>query len=210
MSAPRKGCGRTIVAITALLLAAVAFFFYRIESGPGRVAGQVSRTFAEVAGVQPRITVNERVYFEQTTSVLELAVVSRETRVEREIEHRWLGSKKRLKLCGVYEVRAGFDLTQPFDVKVEAKRIRAKLPAPRILSIDQRDLEILVHENGIWNRIKPTELESELKALPILARQKASEAGLQKEALAMFRTRLRERFAPDYEVDFINPRGPLD
>jgi hypothetical protein len=201
MSTSRRGCGFAIVIIVALLLGTGAFIFYRIETWPSRTADAVRRSFAEVAGLQPKVTVQDRVFFEQTTSVLELAVVSRETQVEREVEHQWLGSKKRIKLRGVYTVRAGFDLTQPFHVDVEGRRIRAELPPPKILSVDQKDVEILAYNNGLWNRIDPKELESELRALPILARQKASEAGLQKEALELFHARLRERFAPDYDVE---------
>jgi hypothetical protein len=100
--------------------------------------------------------------------------------VEREVETQWLGSKKRIKLRGVYTVRAGFDLTQPFAVQVDGKRVRTELPPARILSVDQKDIEILAYENGLWNRIATTELESELRGLPIMARQKASEAGCRK------------------------------
>jgi hypothetical protein len=189
--------------IAALL---VVFVFYRIETWPGRTAREVSRAFAEVAHLQPRITVRDRVYFEQTTSVLELAVVSRETQVEREMEHEWLGSKKRIKLRGVYEVKAGFDLTQPFTVRVDDRTISTALPPPRILSVDQKEIEVLVFENGIWNRIRPEDVESEVRALPIVARQKAGETGIQKEALQLFEKRLREKFVPQYEIDFkVNP-----
>jgi hypothetical protein len=196
---------------TAVLLALIAallvvFVFYRIETWPGRTAREVSRAFAEVAHLQPRITVRDRVYFEQTTSVLELAVVSRETQVEREMEHEWLGSKKRIKLRGVYEVKAGFDLTQPFTVRVDDRTISTALPPPRILSVDQNEFEVLVFENGIWNRIRPEDVESEVRALPIVARQKAGETGIQKEALQLFEKRLREKFVPQYEIDFkVNP-----
>jgi hypothetical protein len=196
---------------TAVLLALIAallvvFVFYRIETWPGRTAREVSRAFAEVAHLQPRITVRDRVYFEQTTSVLELAVVSRETQVEREMEHEWLGSKKRIKLRGVYEVKAGFDLTQPFTVRVDDRTISTALPPPRILSVDQKEIEVLVFENGIWNRIRPEDVESEVRALPIVARQKAGETGIQKEALQLFEKRLREKFVPQYEIDFkVNP-----
>ena len=41
------------------------------------------------------------------------------------------------------------------------------------------------------------------------ARQKAGEAGLQKEALDAFAARLRDKFAPDYEVE-IQLATPLD
>jgi len=192
----------TIVLLALIAALFAAFLFYRIETWPARTALNVSRAFAEVAHLQPRITVRDRVFFEQTTSVLELAVVSRETQVEREMEHEWLGSKKRIKLRGVYHVKAGFDLTQPFSVRVDDRTISTTLPPPRILSVDQQDIEVLAFENGIWNRIRAEDLEGEIRSLPILARQKAGETGIQQEALTLFEKRLREKFAPQYEIDF--------
>jgi len=192
----------TIVLLALIAALFAAFLFYRIETWPARTALNVSRAFAEVAHLQPRITVHDRVFFEQTTSVLELAVVSRETQVEREMEHEWLGSKKRIKLRGVYHVKAGFDLTQPFSVRVDDRTISTTLPPPRILSVDQQDIEVLAFENGIWNRIRAEDLEGEIRSLPILARQKAGETGIQQEALTLFEKRLREKFAPQYEIDF--------
>jgi hypothetical protein len=209
-----NGLGRlnwkaTIVLLALIVALFAAFIFYRVETWPARTARDVSRAFAEVAHLQPRITVRDRVFFEQTTSVLELAVVSRETQVEREVEHEWLGSKKKIKLRGVYHVKAGFDLTQPFSVRIDERTISTTLPPPRILSVDQQDIEVLVFENGIWNRIRAEDLEAEIRALPILARQKAAETGIQKEALSLFEKRLREKFTPQYEIDFrLNPGAP--
>jgi hypothetical protein len=90
----------------------------------------------------------------------------------------------------------GFDLTQPFSVRLDDRRISAELPPAKILAIDPRDVEVLAFENGLWNKISPTELESELRSLPDLARRKALETGLTKEALDIFSKRLRDQLGP--------------
>ncbi len=198
-----------LVLIVAILAGLSAWIFHRIETWPERTAAQVSKAFAELGHLQPKITIRDRVFFEQTKSVLELVVVSRETQVEREMEHEWLGSRKRIRLRGTYQVRAGFDLTQPFLVRVDGRRIETRMPSPKILSVDSKDIEVTVFENGLWNKISPAELESELRALPVLARQKAGEAGLQKEAFDAFAARVRDKFAPEYEVE-IKVATPLD
>ena len=198
-----------LVLIVAIVAGVGAWIFYRIETWPERTATRVSKAFAELGHLQPKITIRDRVFFEQTKSVLELAVVSRETQVEREFEHEWLGSTKRMRLRGTYQIRAGFDLTQPFSVKVDGRGIQTILPPPRILSVDSKDIEVTVFENGLWNKISPAELENELRALPLLARQKAGEAGLQKEAFDAFAARVRDKFAPDYQVE-IRIASPLD
>ena len=198
-----------LVIIVAIIAGVTAWIFHRIETWPERTAMRVSKAFAELGHLQPRITIKDRVFFEQTKSVLELAVVSRETQVEREMEHEWLGSKKKMRLRGTYLVKAGFDLTQPFSVRVDGSRIETKLPPPQILSVDTKDIEVTVFENGLWNKISPAELENELRALPVLARQKAGESGLQKEAFDAFTARVRDKFAPEYQVD-VKVAQPLD
>lgn len=189
-----------LIAILALL-AGGAWTFYRVETWPQRTAREVTRAFAEIAQIQPKITVHDHVIFEQTSPVLELAVVTRETYVEREMEHEWLGSKKRIRLRGTYSVRAGFDLTQSFSVKIDDRRISTELPPPKILAIDPLRTEVLAFENGFWNKISPTELEAELEALPALARRKAAESGLLKEATETFSARLRDQLGAHYELD---------
>lgn len=198
-----------LVAIVAIIAGLSAWIFYRIETWPERTATRVSKAFAELGHLQPRITIKDRVFFEQTKSVLELAVVSRETQVEHEMEHEWLGSKKRIRLRGTYQIKAGFDLTQPFSVRVEGSRIETRMPPPRILSVDSKDIEVTVFENGLWNKISPAELENELRTLPNLARQRAGEAGLQKEAFDAFTARVRDKFAPEYQVE-VKVAQPLD
>ena len=211
-SAPPKSRLSWKLVLLIIVLAAIgtgAWIYYRLETWPQRTAREVSRAFADIAGIQPKVTVHDRVFFEQTSSVLELAVVTRETMVEREMEHDWLGSKKRIKLRATYSVRAGFDLTQPLSVRLDRHRISAELPPPKILAIDPRDVEVLAFENGLWNKITPTDIEGELRALPDLARRKAAESGLMKEALDTFTKRLHDQLGSDYDLD-VRTSQPLD
>ena len=75
--------------------------------------------------------------------------------------------------------------------------------------MDSTDIEVSIFENGLWNKISPADLEGELRALPLLARQKAGEAGLQKEAFEALTTRIRDKFAPEYQVE-VKVATPLD
>jgi Protein of unknown function (DUF4230) len=204
-----RGLSWKLLILLVVIVAAAfgAWIFYRLETWPQRTTQEVLRAFREVAQIQPRITVHDRVFFEQTSPVLELAVVTRETTVEREMEHEWFGSKKRIKLRGSYNVRAGFDLTEPFSVRIDGAHISAQLPAPKILAIDPREVEVLVLENGLWNKIGPAELETELRALPAVARHKAFETGLTREALDIFTKRLRDQLGSSYELD-VHAAGP--
>jgi len=203
------------IALILLFLALLAaFVFYRLETWPGRTFGQsvtelerlgrkARDTFVELARLQPRVTVNNRVYLEQTTTVAELAVLARRVEVEHEMLHTWAGSTKRIKLHGTYLVKAGFDLRRRFTVNVRPDEILIELPHAQILSIEQEQLEVLTLENGLWNRISPDDIQGQLAALPEQARQRARD--LPAEAEQTFTQQLLEKFRPEQPVRAIFP-----
>ena len=204
------------VLILLILSFLAAFIFYRLETWPGRAIdrsvtelerlGRKARdTFVQLAHLQPRITVNNRVYLEQTTTVAELAVLARRVQVEHEMLHTWAGSTKRIRLHATYLVKAGFDLRKRFTVNVRPDEIMIELPHAQILSIEQEQLEVLTLENGLWNRISPDDIQTELAALPEQARQRA--APLPAEAEQTFTRQLLEKFRPEQPVRAIFP-GP--
>src|SRR4051812_12198839 len=132
-----------------LILAATSLFvFYRVETWPARTAGQgtvqlerlgqdVRKAFVDIAHLQPRITINNRVYLEQTTPTSELAILSRRVEVEHEFQHTWAGSAKRVKLHGTFTAKAGFDLRQKLSVDVRPEEIVVELPRAQVLGVEQ-------------------------------------------------------------------------
>jgi len=197
-------CGLMSVLALLILAALLAFFFWRVESWPlraaqqgtaelERVAGKLRDAFVDLAQLQPRVTINDRVYLERTTAVAELALVSRRIEVDHEFLHTWAGSTKRVKLHGSFDVKAGFDLRQEFSVNVRDAEIAVQLPHATILSVEQREVEVLAMENGLWNRVSAADLQSELGALPKLAREKAEQVALATEAEAALQKELIER-----------------
>jgi hypothetical protein len=201
----RRSLWPVVFFLIALLVAAViVLIFLRIESWPARTAAQstaqlerlgrdLRAAFIGVAHLQPKITIKDRVYFEQTTETAELATVSRQLQAEHEFTHTWAGSTKRIRLRGVYVVKAGFDLRKDFSVNVREKEIDVRLPPAQILGVEEKQVEVLTFENGLWNRISPTDIEEELQNLPRLARAKAVQSGLVAEAERTLRERLERR-----------------
>ena len=178
--------------------------FWRIESWPARAAQQstaelerlgkdLRAAFIDIAHLQPRITINNRVYLEQTTAVSELIVLSRRIEVEHEFLHTWVGSSKRVKLHGTFMVKAGFDLERNLSIDIRANEIIVQLPHARILGIEQDQVDVLAFENGLWNRISGQDLQSELSILPQLAREKATESGLPAEAERALQQQIEQR-----------------
>ncbi len=202
------------VLIFLILALLGAFLFYRVDTWPGRTiesgvtrleeVGRKARdTFIELAHLQPRVTVNSRVYLEQTKSVAELAVLARRVQVEHEMMHRWAGSTKRIKLHGTYLVKAGFDLRKKFTVDVRPEEIVIEMPHAQILSVEQENVEVLTLENGLWNRISPGDIQAQLAALPRDARARA--ADLPAGAEETLTRQLLEKFRPDQPVRAIFP-----
>ena len=191
-----------------LIIAAVALIvFLRLESWPARTAQQstaelerlgkdLRAAFIDIAHLQPRITINNRVYMEQTTPVSELVVLSRRIEVEHELLHTWVGSSKRVKLHGTFVAKAGFDLRQDLWIDIRPDEIVIRLPHARILGIEQQQVEVLAFENGLWNRISGQDLQSELSILPQQASEKAAESGLPAEAERTLQQQLGERIHP--------------
>ena len=193
------------VTLVVLILAAITLIiFLRVESWPVRTAAQstagleklgrdVRAAFIDIAHLQPRITINNRVYLEQTTPTSELVILSRRMEVEHELLHTWAGSSKRVKLHGTFAVKAGFDLRRDLAVDVRPNEIVVQLPHARLLGVEQDAVEVLAFENGFWNRISANDVQSELSILPQLARQKAAESNLPAEAERALQQQLNQR-----------------
>jgi Protein of unknown function (DUF4230) len=191
--------------LVALLMAiVVVIIFWRVETWPSRTMQQstaeleklgkdLRAAFIDIAHLQPRITINNRVYMEQTTPVSELVVLSRRIEVEHELLHTWVGSSKRVKLHGTFIVKAGFDLQPNLWIDIRPNEIIVQLPHARILGIEQDQVDVLAFENGLWNRISGQDLQGELSILPQLAREKAKEGGLPGEAERALQQQIKER-----------------
>jgi hypothetical protein len=191
--------------LVALIIAAtILVIVLRLESWPARTARQstaelerlgkdLRAAFVDMAHLQPRITINDRVYMEQTQPVSELVVLSRRIEVEHELLHTWVGSSKRVKLHGTFIAKAGFDLRKGLSIDIRPKEIVVQLPHAQILGVEQQQLEVLAFENGLWNRISGQDVQNELSLLPDLAWKKAGESKLTAEAEETLQQQLEQR-----------------
>ena len=212
---PARVTWPTALTLVALIVATmVIVIFVRLESWPARTARQstaelerlgkdLRAAFIDIANLQPRITINNRVYMEQTKPVSELAIVSRRIEVEHEFLHTWVGSSKRVKLHGTFVAKAGFDLQQNLSIDIRPKETIIQIPHAQILGVDQEQVDVLAFENGLWNRISGQDLQDELSMLPQLARKRAAEAGMPAEAERTLQRQLEERIHPPQPLHLI-------
>ena len=193
------------LALVALIIATtIVVIFLRVESWPARTARQstaelerlgknLRSAFVDIAHLQPRITINDRVYMEQTIPVSELVVLSRRIEVEHELVHTWVGSSKRVKLHGTFIAKAGFDLRKGLSIDIRPNEIMVQLPHAQILGVEQQQVDVLAFENGLWNRISGQDVQSELSVLPELAWKKAAQSELPAEAEKNLQEQLEQR-----------------
>jgi hypothetical protein len=180
--------------VVLVLVAAGVFVFWRLETWPTRTIGQgtddlerlgrdLRSAFIDIAHLQPRITINNRTVVDETASpTAELATLTRQLKVKREFAHTWAGSSKRIKLSGTFLAKAGFDLRQDVTVDVRPDEIVIQLPHAEIIGVEEKQVDVLALENGLWNHISGADLEKELGQLPDMARRQANEIGLPAEA----------------------------
>jgi hypothetical protein len=201
-------------AIACIVATVAVIIFLRLETWPARTAQQstaqleklgkdLRAAFIDVAHLQPRITINNRVYLEQTTPLSELVTLSRRIEVEHEFLHTWAGSSKRVKLHGTFTVKAGFDLQRNLSIDIRPNEIIVQLPHARILGTEQDQVDVLAFENGFWNRISGQDMQSELSILPQLAREKAAESGLPAEAERALQQQIEQRVHPPQPLQLI-------
>jgi hypothetical protein len=202
---PHRVAWPIALTLVALIVATmIVVIFLRVESWPARTARQstaelerlgkdLRTAFVDIAHLQPRITINDRVYMEQTTPVSELVVLSRRIEVEHELVHTWAGSSKRVKLHGTFIAKAGFDLRKGLSIDIRPNEIVVQLPPAQILGIEQQQVDVLAFENGLWNRISGQDVQSEFSVLPDLAWKKAAESELSAEAEETLRKQLEQR-----------------
>jgi hypothetical protein len=204
--------------VTFAIAIVVVVIFWRLETWPARTARQSGAelerlgkdfraAFIDIADLQPRITINNRVYMEQTTPVSELVVLSRRIEVEHELLHTWVGSSKRVKLHGTFIAKAGFDLQQNLSIDIRPDEIIVQLPHARILGVEQEQVEVLAFENGLWNKISGQDLQSELSILPQLASKRAAETDLPAEAERTLQRQLEQRIHPPQPLHLIFGNG---
>jgi hypothetical protein len=192
----------TLLALTIAMT--ILIIFLRLESWPARTARQstaelerlgknLRAAFVDIAHLQPRITINDRIYMEQTTPVSELVVLSRRIEVEHELLHTWVGSSKRVKLHGTFIAKTGFDLRKGLSIDIRPDEIMVQLPHAQIVGVEQQQVDVLAFENGLWNRISGQDVQSEFSVLPELAWKKAAESELPAEAEETLQKQLEQR-----------------
>ena len=183
----------SIVAGTLLIAGAWSFYAVFIKA-PTELARATAQGIQELFNFTPRVKIDQTIVIEQNAPIMEIATVSRQLMVDYTWSHTWLGSTKTIHLIGTFTAKAGFDLKDPFTIEIERSplRVKASLPAPKILSITMDSYRIVADESGWWNTISNADREAGVEQLQSTARAQAESSGMLEEARTSAEQRIKE------------------
>lgn len=185
-----------LVAVSVLVLSTAVAFYIMLVKAPSDLARNTAQGVKELFNFTPRVKIDQTIVVEQSTSILELATVSRTVWVDHTWNHQWMGSTKTLQMRGSFVAKAGFDLGQPFTFTIGRAplRVKAELPPAQLLSLEMDEFKIVRDENGWWNRITEQDREEAVRELKRQAKEKVLGAGILTEARLVFEDRIAAMF----------------
>lgn len=191
--------GLCLVLVT---LAALSLFaLHSCTAAVNQTIDHVRTAFSDVLHVQPQVTINQRIVLTQTAPIAELAVVTKEELVTTGLdEHLEVLSyqvpltEKKLTAEATYRIKAGFDLREPFSVRIDpaTHAVIARMPRARILSVEQVG-DIVYHgEDATLNHITDDERTQLLSNLNAAAHDAAEKSSIKGDAEQQVAQRLNE------------------
>jgi len=154
----------------------------------------VAEVFVDLLHVRPEIREGTQVIWGQTSARSEVIVAAKKIEVGYDWEHRWLGSRKVIRLTQSFELKAGFDLAKPFWVEVGPKEgeATAHLPAPEILAVTPVGKVSYRDEDGWWNKVTNEDRSAAYQSMAVEARKQGEKGSLLEEAKEMTGSRLTD------------------
>ncbi len=176
------------------------------------LARRLAKDVDDAINFRPRITCEGAMVVEAGEPIAEFSTVEKAFEHTYAWESTWLGSTKRIKLKGHFVAKAGYDLTKPFviDVSKDRQTIRAKMPPPKLNSVEQTKVEVLQDENGLWNRISAEERQNALNALLADARKALDSTTILADADAALLSHLEKAIRKSAPPAASIVREPLD
>jgi len=160
----------------------------------GGVREGISEVFVDLLHVRPEVREGTQVVWGQTSARTEVIVAAKKIEVGYDWEHRWMGSRKVIRLTQSYEVKAGFDLAKPFWIEIAptGAGATAHLPNPEILAVTPVGEVSYQDEDGWWNKVTNEDRARALQALVAEARRRGEQGPLLDEAKEMTGSRLTD------------------
>lgn len=212
----------TIIVISILLFFLILFgvtawlVFGYFPKKTLSIAKELAETVKNTLGLSPQVTINQKIIYNRTNEILELAMIEQDFDVELENSHKWMGSEKRITLHGTYRAKIGFDLQKGFNIEVHSGRlfrpglIVLQLPHAEILSVESLEVQKSA-SSGLINWVRHKDVEVATQQLAELAQDKASKLDMLEDAEKRIEKRLNEALLPrlvhysfEHKVQFLD------
>ena len=171
-------------------------------------ATAVVETLWKKYSVPSKVIIDGKTIVEQQSPIAQLATAETSVRESYSIRSTWLGSEKSFHVRALFIGKAGYDLKDSMliDLSADAQKATITLPKAQLLSVEQRELEILEDESGYWNRLDAAQRQQALEQLQQKARQSLLESGLLTQAQASLQSQftkvLTEQLPREFELKF--------
>lgn len=158
--------------------------------------------------VPSKVIIDGKTIVEQQSPIAQLATTETSIRESYSIRSTWLGSEKSFHVRALFIGKAGYDLKDSMiiDLSADAQIATITLPKAQLLSVEQRELEILEDKSGYWNRLDAAQRQQALEQLQQKARQSLLESGLLTQAHASLQSQftevLTEQLPRGFELKF--------
>lgn len=214
----RRGCliiVGSVIAATLLTCALTMLLAWRtaasVTEESRRLGAAVAGQFDKALNFTPEVRVNSVVVVAASKPVAEFVVLEKKALVRHSWSQTWLHSTKLFEIEATFTAKAGFDLQEPFRIKIDpiTYNMETSLPQPKILSIGMSDVRVIRDENGLWNKLTPEDRNQAFKALEQKAREQFKDSALLVETLNETEKRIREVVAASGKtIDFGRPKHP--
>jgi hypothetical protein len=198
--------------VAAVLLIGASLVAYRLfVQAPADLARATADGIRSIFQVTPQVSINQTIIIEQASPILEIATVSRQMLIDHQWSHSWLGSTKTIHVRGTFTAKAGYNLKEPFTITIahDPVRVIARLPVPRLLSVQMDSFVVVTDESGWWNRLTEEDRSQAVATLQSLARSKAESSGILEDVRRSSEDRIREFVERNgNEVIFERPGTP--
>lgn len=165
------------------------------------VAKDIAETLKNTLGLSPQVTINQKIIYNRSNEILELAMIEQDFDVEYQSNSTWMKSEKQILLRGSYRAKIGFNLQKGFNIEVHRGgfmrpgHILLRLPHAEVLSVEPVDIQ--KHTSSGWiNWVTNNDLDSATRQLEELARDKASKLEMLEAAEHRIESRLNNALLP--------------
>jgi hypothetical protein len=172
------------------------------------LASKTAQALSETLNITPHVTINGLTVIQQSSPILELAVLQEPVFKEYAWSHTYLGSTKTLVLRGEFLVKTGFNLQEAWQVNVATRNgsnvrdntvtntdstlVIVQFPQAKILSLEMKTYRVERDESGFWNHITTSDRENAVNAMQREVRATVESSGILTQTRAEAERRIRE------------------